>query len=199
MSEAPLTAERTRDGYAGLRMTADEYFCIPDDGYRYELIDGVVVVSPSPTPQHQRVVMEIALQLGTYLRDHPVGAVLAETDAHLGAGRRGDLVYRPEIVFIRAERLPEIKHRITGAPDLVVEVVSPDSRRYDTETKRTDYERFGVGEYWIVDPERQTMTFFRMIDGQFVAVEPSGDSFASRVVPGFVLDLPRVRKSFQSW
>ena len=92
MTESTAIAERTGARFRGLRMTADEFLQIPDDGYNYELIDGVVMMSPSPTPQHQRIAMEIAIQLGIYLRDHPVGAVLPFRPASSGAAwptRRG--------------------------------------------------------------------------------------------------------------
>ncbi len=171
MTESTAIAERTGARFRGLRMTADEFLQIPDDGYNYELIDGVVMMSPGPTPQHQRIAMEIAFQLATYLRDHPVGAALPEIDVHLGQGPTGgDLVYKPEVVFIRAERLPDIHEKITGAPDLVVEVVSKGSRRFDGETKKDDYQRCGVLEYWLIDPERKAMTFCRLKEGRFVAV-----------------------------
>ncbi len=200
MTESTAIAERTGARFRGLRMTADEFLQIPDDGYNYELIDGVVMMSPSPSPQHQRIAMEIAFQLKLYLRDHPVGEVLPEIDVHLGQGPTGgDLVYKPEVVFLLAERLPQMREKISGAPDLVVEVVSRGSRRFDSETKKNDYERFGVLEYWLIDPERQAMTFYRLKEGRFVVIDPDGDSFASEAVPGFALDLPRVRATFKPW
>lgn len=185
-------------GCAGLRMDAEAFFQLPDDGRRYELVDGVVVMSPSPTPRHQMVMMEVAGQLWAYLREHPCGTAVPEVDVGLGEGPRGgDLVYRPELVFFRRERLPEVPERLVGAPDLVVEIISPDSRRMDTETKKDDYERCGVGEYWLIDPSRRSMTFYRLKDGRFVEVPVKGDRFASEVVEGFSLDLTRVRETFK--
>jgi Uma2 family endonuclease len=181
-------------------MSADEFLQIPDDGMFYELIDGVVVMSPSPTPEHQGALMEIALQIGQFLRDHPVGKVFPELDVHLGTGPTGgDLVYRPEVIFVRTERVRKMRKKIFGPPDLVVEVISAGSRRFDAETKKSDYERFGVQEYWLIDPERESMTFYRLQFGRFVEVPPTGDTFASQAVPGFVLDLARVRETFKPW
>ena len=191
---------QTEPHYRGVRLSAEEYFALPDDGYNYELVDGVMMMSPSPTPEHQAVAMEIAAQLAIYLRDHDVGRVLAETDVSLGRNKAGrDLVYKPEIVFLRTERLAQVRGRIVGAPDLVVEIISPDSRRYDSETKRDDYERHGVHEYWLIDPERDAMTFHRRRGDRFEVIEPDADRFASQAVPGFVLDLALVRKSFKPW
>lgn len=204
MTIAPTpTIQRKPDGestYAGLRMSADEFLEIPDDGNFYELIDGVVVMSPSPTPRHQRVAMRISFLIGTYLDTNPVGELFAEIDVHFGEGTQGgDLVYRPELVFVRAERLAGMEERITGAPDMVLEVISRGSRRIDTETKRADYERFGVREFWLIDPKRDSVVFHRLVDGKYVVIEPNGDTFQSEAIPGFVLDIRRVRESFKPW
>ena len=68
-----------------------------------------------------------------------------------------------------------------------------------TRTKKDDYERCGVGEYWLIDPERKAMTFYRLRDRRFVRIPARGKSFASQAVPGFVLDLLRVRATFKPW
>ena len=196
MTEPAHALGRTKAQYTGLRMTADEFLRLPEDGYSYELVQGVVVMSRSPTPRHQAVTMEIATQIAFHLRAHPGGHVLAETDVHLASVEGGDLVYRPELVFLSAEHWQRTGDRIVGAPDLVVEVVSRGSRRFDSETKKGDYERFGVLEYWLVDPERRTIAFFRLEGGRFEDIPTSDDRFTSRAVPGFVLDLTRVRALF---
>lgn len=179
--------------YAGLRMTADEFFALEDDGFKYELVDGVTIMSPSATPSHQKAALEIAYQLMCHLKAHPQGELLHETDIELEPG----LVYRPELVFLRTELVRANWRRIRTAPDLVVEVVSRESRRFDRETKKTDYERHGVREYWIIDPQLEAFTFFRQLDGRFAEVAAQGDSFASEAVTGFVLDLAAVRAAFQ--
>jgi Uma2 family endonuclease len=183
--------------YNGLRMSADEYFALPDDGYRYELLDGVVIMTPAPTFGHQRVARELTLQLGKYLDEHPVGEMLYEVDIDLGPGPEGgDLVYRPEIVFYAGDRSKNEDKRLVGPPDLVIEVVSPLSRSYDKVTKRNDYQRCGVREYWIIDPAADEFTFLCNQDGSFIQMQPAGNSFASKVVEGFTLDLARVRAKF---
>lgn len=200
MADSTIVLEYTEAQFRGLRMTADEFLQIPDDGYNYELIDGVVVMSPSPSPKYQRVAVEIAAQIAWFLRDHPVGEVFPEIDVHIGQGPTGgDLVYRPQIVFVRAERLRGMEDKIIGGPDLVVEVISRGSRRMDTQTKKHDYESFGVREYWLVDPDRERMTFYHLESGRLVEVPAQGDAFASQAVPGFVLDLARVREKFKPW
>lgn len=184
--------------YRGLRMSADEYFRLEDDGFRYELIDGVVCMSPSPLPVHQKVAVQLVVQIANYLEDHPVGTVFVELDVQLGAGPNGgDLVYRPDVVFLRAERVAQNQERIVGPPDLIVEVVSNTSRRYDNETKKDDYERCGVREYWIIDPHLETMAFYALREGRYVELTAQDDRLHSEVIAGFALDLERVRGAFR--
>lgn len=191
---------RRGDSLNGLRMSADDFYSIPDDGYFYELIDGVVIVTPSPTPKHQDVWMEIVDQLRLFLRVHPIGKVFAETDVHFGKAPSGaDVVYRPEAVVYRRERLPGMEERLVGAPEIVVEVISAGSRRMDTLTKMKDYERFGVQEYWLIDPENEAFTFYRCKSGRFEEIIPTECVFVSDVLPGFSLDLIRVRETFKPW
>ncbi|MBK8269623.1 MAG: Uma2 family endonuclease [Planctomycetes bacterium] len=164
MSIAPTPSFRSTSEseaeYVGARMTVDAFLDIPDGGHFYELVDGVVIMSPSPTPKHQRVAMRIAYLIGDYLEKNPVGELFAEIDVHLGKGPQGgDLVYRPELVFIRSERMAGMEERIIGAPDMVLEVISRGSRRIDTGTKKDDFERFGVREYWLADPAHKTIVF----------------------------------------
>lgn len=179
--------------YDGLRATAEEYFALPDDEFRYELIDGVILMSPSPATNHQYVASQIFLQISHFLSRSNEGIVLYETDIVLGS----DLVYRPEIIFVRSSNVARSSPRITFAPDLVVEVVSPESRARDTKTKYADYERYGILEYWLVDPCEDSIRLLRRSeDGRFVDVTPTGSEFASSAVPGFMLDLAAIRKSF---
>lgn len=184
-------------GYRGLRLTADEYFALPNDGGRYELIDGVVQMSPSPNLQHQDVVAEFFRQLSAHVYAHKLGKSWVETDAHLGPSPRGgDLVYRPDLMFIRAERARALRQRVQIPPDLVVEVVLPDSGHLDYSTKREDYERAGVGEYWIIDPYALAMTFLRLKDGRFVEAPSGPDFYESETVTGLRLELAPIRALF---
>ncbi len=190
--------------YAGLRMTADEYEELPDDGCKYELIDGVVVMSPSPSFGHQDVAGEIEWQIRTFLKDHPVGSVAHETDAIFDPLR----VYRPDLMFLSTRRFPVPTDRVRAIPDMVLEVLSPGTRAMDLSTKRDDYQRFGVSEYWIADPAAATMTFLRLTSagakgaavgrggGKMVyrPVPCKGTKFPSIAIPGFTLNISPVKK-----
>lgn len=171
-------------------MTADEYLAIGETFERYELVDGVVCMSPSASFEHQKISTEIATQIAIYLRTCPIGDVVTETDVRL----RDDLVYRPDVVFLRAEAAARCTGAITETPDLVVEIISPDSRGYDSRTKRDDYEAAGVGEYWLIDPEREKFQFLVLREGVYVEA-PAGESrYSATVLPKFELDLDRIRR-----
>ncbi|MFQ5490242.1 MAG: Uma2 family endonuclease [Phycisphaerae bacterium] len=178
--------------YRGLRMTARQYLQLEEDEVRYELVDGVVCMSPSPNCAHQQIGAQISCQIGIYLDANPLGHVMHEIDVNLD----DDLVYRPDVVFVAKGRVSPDANYITGPPDLVVEIISESSRRYDRETKKDDYERCGVGEYWLIDPGLHAMTFYRLVDGKYVEVAPEGNQFASQALPGFRLDLTKIKKGF---
>lgn len=195
MSAVVPVGECTTTGspqYGGLRMGADSYLALSNDGFQYELVDGVVVLSPIPTPKHQSVLAEISYQIMSHLRTQPVGSVFPEVDVRLS----DEIVYRPELVFIRKDRVAANWRRILQPPDMVVEIVSPDSLRFDAETKRNDYERFGVTEFWLIDPDREELKFHRLEQGTYKLIEAPGAFFSSVAVPGFVLNLDEVRRSF---
>ena len=183
--------------YQGLRMSAEEYLALGETQIRYELIDGVVIMSPSPTVIHQEVIVEITTQISYFLRQEPIGRVFAELDINLRSTLGRDIVYRPDIIFVSKERADIIKHRITGAPDVAVEVISPHSRQYDSVTKKNDYEAAGVREYWLIDPLESKMTFFLRQGEKFVESTPQPDTFASAAISGFSLDLDRIRRLFK--
>jgi len=186
--------------YQGMRATADEFLALPNDGFKYELVNGVVFMSPSPSAWHQAVVVEIITQFGAFLRTNPIGKLLVETDiTFVDPAAKERYVYRPEIVFLRKEHVPAGKDRIAGSPDIVVEVVSPTTRKIDNVTKRRDYERFGVEEYWLIDPLLESMTFLHNDNGKYVDMAADAHHYESKAAPGFVLDLSLVRKSFRPW
>jgi Uma2 family endonuclease len=199
MSALTVASDVYRPRFAGLRLSAKQYFSLPDDEYHYELIDGVVVVSPTPIPLHQLVVGEIHKQLAVYLDQHEVGTVFLETDVHMGKGKSGrDIVYCPELAFFAKGRFRRLPERLVGPPNMVLEVISPGSRSLDLGTKRDDYERFRVAEYWLVDPKAPSFTVHTFKSGRFVARQIRTQTFTSAAVPGFELDWRRVRQLIET-
>src|SRR5262249_15754636 len=148
----------------------------------------------SPAPRHQLVAKIILRQLDDHVERCALGLVLYETDIRISAaGDTRELVYRPEIIFLAAARVGQIRERIEIVPDVIVEVISPESRSLDTRTKLDDYERAGVREYWLIDPIEETMTFYRLRGGKFSPAPTTSTHYESQIVAGFRLDLEKVR------
>lgn len=181
-----------KQSYNGRRMTADQYLGLPETREQYELVDGVVIVSPSATWGHQRIAREILLQLTQFLEAHPVGEAVSDVDVRL----RDDLVLRPDVVFLTAAKAARVTGYIAEPPDVVVEIVSPGAAERDLHEKRSDYESAGVAEYWVIDPQAGAMHFFRLENGKYRAGSASDDRYACEVVRGFELRLERIRVLF---
>jgi Uma2 family endonuclease len=179
----------------GVKLTYDDFLLFPDDGKRHELIDGEHYVTPSPNTAHQRIVGRLHLALGRYLETHPVGELfLAPFDVVFS---QFDVV-EPDLLYITAERRDSVltTQHVRGTPDLVIEVGSPGTRRRDETIKRRLYERAGVSEYWIVDPELEVIRIYqRQGDGFARARELSreaNDVMTSPLFPGFDLSLETI-------
>ena len=141
--------------------SADDLAQMPDNGKRYEVLEGDLVVIPSPKPQHQRIVLHCANFFQT-LEQQGLGQVfVAPLDVVLDYHN----VAEPDILFVCQDRLNIVTEaNIQGAPDLIVEVLSPGTRERDCTVKARLYARFGVREYWIVEPDNQTLTIYRLTD-----------------------------------
>jgi Uma2 family endonuclease len=139
--------------------TYSEYARLPDDGNRYEVIDGEVCVTPAPGPPHQRVAAEMFFLLREYVREHGVGEMLWDIDLLFVSGQ----FLRPDMLFVPADAAGGVSDRgMEGTPGLVVEVLSPHSKRIDRIRKPPRYRDFGVPEYWIVDPEARAIERYRL-------------------------------------
>lgn len=144
------------------KLTVDDLELLPDDGKRYELIEGELFVSAVPHLSHQHTSGQILTELMLYLRQHPVGEAVATPglvfDVHNST--------IPDLIYVSHERLAQVEQdgHLYGAPELVIEILSPGSenRRRDEVFKRQVYGKFGVDEYWIVDPDQRTVTVFRL-------------------------------------
>jgi Uma2 family endonuclease len=179
-----MYAERTR-------LTYDDYVLIPDDGKRHEIIDGEEYVSPSPNTRHQRLVTRLGRELSGHVESRRLGeAFVAPYDIVLSDYD----VVQPDIVFISKQRLNLITDaNLQGAPDLIVEILSDSTRRHDFIRKRHLYERAGVAEYWVVDPEIDQVQVFRLEGEAYVrAAELTAeneDVLASPLLPGLEISL----------
>lgn len=140
-----------------VRMTYADYSQLPEDGQRLELFEGdPMMMSPSASRRHQRISGRLFARLFAHIEEQALGEVYA---APLDVVLSDDTVVQPDLLFIsRARRSALDGPYIHGAPDLVVEILSPTSRARDGVLKRRLYARFGVREYWLVDPEERTIT-----------------------------------------
>ena len=150
--------------------TYGEYLLWPED-QRYELIDGVAyAMTPAPTRRHQEVLGELFRQVANALQHHPCTAFIAPFDVRLPKGDEADeqvdTVVQPDLsVVCDPDKLDERGCR--GAPDWVVEVLSPATASHDHRLKRAVYERAGVGEYWLVHPIDRMVTIYRLENGRY--------------------------------
>jgi Uma2 family endonuclease len=173
--------------------TYEDYKSLPESmDRRYELMDGELLMVPAPTTLHQIVSQNIEFLLLQHVRATGCGRILhAPVDVVLGEGKRRDVV-QPDIVFISNARAHIVtKPEVAGAPDLVIEILSPGTEDRDRGYKRTLYERMGVREYWIVDPEGRTVEVFRAGQSGFMAPRHYGanDELAVTVIEGLRLPL----------
>ncbi|MCL6542841.1 MAG: Uma2 family endonuclease [Roseiflexus sp.] len=147
------------------RWTYADYAALPDDGNRYEIIAGVLYTTPAPGAGHQSVSARLVTFLVTHVEFAGLGRVFAApVDVELAP----DTVVQPDIVVILSANLDRITpSRIIGAPDLVVEILSPGTAGHDQREKQDAYARAGVGEYWIVDPGAQTVELLTLDQGGY--------------------------------
>ena len=137
-------------------MTADEYFALPETMQPQNLIEGRLYVSPAPIDRHQDIVGELYIELSGYRREHGGYVILSPFDCWLADGT----VVQPDTGYVIAARRQLVDRYMHGAPDLVVEVLSPGTRRFDRQKKLQTYGVNGVREAWLVDPDAETVTVF---------------------------------------
>jgi len=185
----------------GVKLTYDDFLLFPDDGQRHELIDGEHYVTPSPILRHQRISGDLYFLLRSFLESHPIGQVFyAPLDVVFS---HFDVVV-PDLLYISKERAGDVLTRVhvSGSPDLVIEIGSPGTRKRDETIKRRLYERSGVREYWIVDPELDVIRVYRREGDTFArAIELSleaDDVLTTPLLPGLERPLRAVFKNHQA-
>jgi Uma2 family endonuclease len=173
--------------------TYEDWLQLPDDGYRYEVIDGVLYLIPPPQMQHQRVSARLVKHLIEFLNSRPMGEVLF---APVGVRLPNQPVpFQPDILFIRKEQLDIISEDyVEGAPDLVIEILSPSNWLYDRHEKKKVYQEGGVAEYWIVDPGTKTIEVYRLGGGSYLLAGQYGlgEVAQSPGLPGFEVTVDEI-------
>lgn len=160
---------------------------MPDDGRRYELLNGEIVMSPSPSWAHQELVFRLAALLRAFVQDRAGGVVLL---APFEIRLPGPSALQPDVLAFSAERrhLMRRNHAV-GAPDLVVEVLSPSTRDRDEGEKLAIYLAAGVHEYWLVDPEAGALRALALDGARARPLPVDGNRVASAAFPGLTVDV----------
>jgi len=178
-----------------VKLTYEDFLQFPDDGRRHELIDGEHYVTPSPNTRHQRISGRLYLLIGNWLQEHPVGQLFY---APFDVVFSNIDVVEPDLLYMSNERAAEVltEEHVRGVPELVIEIASPGTRRRDETLKRRLYERSGVTEYWVVDPDVDVVRAYRRSGEGFgrpvqLSAE-AGDVMTTALLPGLEIPLARV-------
>lgn len=174
-------------------LRVSDYLLLPEGGPRYQLIEGDFVMAPSPRKSHQEISGGIYVLLLEHIKRDRKGAVMiAPFDVYLDDHN----VYQPDVLFISSAREKKIllDDGVHGAPDLVVEVLSPSTARLDKDSKRRVYARHGVSEMWLIDPELRTVQIYRFKENaeRPVAYLEMGDTLTTPLLPGLTVNLNSV-------
>ena len=171
------------------RFTYSDY-CTWDDGERWELIDGYAyAMSPAPSWIHQSYSMALLLKIGAFLEGKPCMVFHAPFDVRLNAESYDDTVVQPDIVVI-CDKSKISGTGCIGAPDMVIEILSPSTAAHDRFLKFRTYLRAGVREYWIVDPDTKTVTVHILKNGEYTTnVYDDADSAPVHVLEGLTIEL----------
>ena len=174
--------------------TYQDYLDIPGDD-RYELINGEFILVSAPNIAHQGAITGFILSLGYFVELENLGRVFAAPTEVILTDPEGINIVQPDIIFVSKEREHIITHaNIQGAPDLLVEILSPSTGRRDRTVKLDLYARHGVGEYWLANPDAQTVTVMLLKDGEYEVVGNYGigDTLTSPTLEGFSVSLDRI-------
>ena len=170
------------------RLTYQDYLSTSDDE-RYELLDGQLVMVPAPNMDHQDIVTNLGTALSVFVKEQELGRLyFAPTDVVLSDTD----VVQPDLIFVSREREQvRTPANIQGAPDLIVEILSPSSATRDWRDKRELYARHGVREYWVVDPSNKIVSIMLLQDGvlEIKGAYVAGDTVASSTLEGFSVAL----------
>ena len=166
------------------RLTYEEYLKTPEIKARFDIVDGVMTIAPTPTVAHQRILGNLFWKLDQFVSEQQVGEVLfAPVDVIV---QRDPLRTRqPDLLFVSNERASILGDQVDEGPDLVVEILSPSNSRSDLEAKLSDYATLRVSECWLVSPEARSVEILGLTEGSWVRLGISGlgELVRSRVLP----------------
>ena len=182
-----LTAEKKK-------YTKEDYLAL-DEGAPFQLINADLVMSPSPIVDHQKILLDLVIQFKSYMaQSNDQGQLLiAPLDVHFDE----ENIFQPDLFYIKVDRKEElIKEFVYGAPDLIIEILSPSTAYYDLRLKKDVYERYGVREYIIIDPIQQNAETYILESGHFLLRQKASksDILKSFLLADFKIDLASLFK-----
>ncbi len=174
------------------KYTYEDFSKTPDDK-RYELIEGELIMTPSPNTRHQRILGRLFVQFSNYVNDKGLGEVFVSPyDVHFDDGS----VFEPDILFVSKDRVNIIGEKnVQGAPDFVMEILSEGTAYRDTIQKKKLYARFGVKEFWIVAPDDKLVEVYVLKDkGEYQLLKTyyEKDTIVSQVISGLKIELQKI-------
>jgi Uma2 family endonuclease len=179
---ATLPERRIRTG----RVTFEEFYDRIREDQKADLLNGVIYMASPESYDDNRLGGWLYRLMDEFAEETNQGEVVITRVAFRISGKHGP---EPDVAFVATEHLDRVhKGYVDGPPDIAVEIVSPDSVDRDYVQKRTIYERAGVCEYWIIDPDEQRATFLRLHRGKYREVPLDGTTFTSQVLKGFAVD-----------
>ena len=183
-----LTVEKKK------KYTADDYMML-EEGAPFQLINYDLVMAPAPIPEHQVISRRITVAMSNFLGDKIDDGFLvyAPADVKFDNGN----IFQPDVLYVTPERKEQIvKGHVEGAPDIVIEILSPSNAYYDLIQKKDIYEKYGVREYIIFDPIADTASLYAIKDGVYYLHQKAqaNELLNSLVLPGFSFDLGKIFK-----
>jgi len=189
--EEKLTIEIARLFPRQGQWTEADYFRLPETNRIIELSEGRLIITPSPTEQHQMILGKLYILLANHVLTKELGkVVMSPMDTRLWEGK----VRQPDIVFMSNEHLDRTTEKTWGVPDLVVEILSEGTAKIDKEDKYLEYQKAGVQEYWIVDPFNQSVEVYTLKNGiyEIFGIRGHGEIAKSKLLDGFKVSVDSI-------
>lgn len=182
-----------------VKFTYEDYLLLPDDGKRYEIIEGELYMTPSPIIKHQNISSELVEKIRRYVNQNRLGTVLyAPCDVIFSKTN----IVQPDIIFVSKSNRAIIKEKnIQGAPDLLVEITSPNTRKRDLVLKKKLYAKFDVQEYWIVFTEEEKVEVWRLAGGAYEldGAYEKQERLLTPLLKGLQIDLTEIFRDIEDY